>query len=180
MSLVQELRPDVILLDINMPRLNGIQATAQIVADNPKARVIVLTMYRQDQYVFDAIKAGAKGYPLKNADAVDFIEGIRQVYRGEVLLDAHIAGHVVDEFRRLSRFKSKTSDPMTLTDNEMDILRLVVQGLSNEQIAQSLNFSPQTVANRIRLIYQQLHVNNCTQATLYTLRRGWADLDPEA
>lgn len=178
--LAEELRPDVILIDINMPRLNGIQATTQIVADNPDARVIVLTMYRQDQYVFDAIKAGAKGYLLKNADAADLLEGIRQVYRGEVLLDAHIAGRVVDEFRRLSRSETTASDPMTLTDSEMDILRLVAQGLSNEQIAQALNFSPQTVANRIRLIYQKLHVNNRTQAALYALRRGWAELDPEA
>ncbi|MEZ4736910.1 MAG: response regulator transcription factor [Caldilineaceae bacterium] len=177
--LAEELRPNVILIDINMPRLNGIQATAQIVAANPDARVIVLTMYRQDQYVFDAIKAGAKGYLLKNADAADLLEGIRQVYRGEVLLDAHIAGRVVDEFRRLSRSEETASDPMALTDSEMETLRLVAQGLSNEQIAQALNFSPQTVANRIRLIYQKLHVNNRTQAALYALRRGWAELNPE-
>lgn len=177
--LAQELRPDVVLIDINMPRLNGIQATIKIVETNPEARIIVLTMYRQDKFVFDAIKAGAKGYLLKNADATDLIEGIRKVQRGEVLLDAQIADRVMDEFRRLSRSESVVSDPMALTESEMDILRLVAQGLSNETIAQTLNFSPQTVANRIRMIYQKLHVNNRTEAALYALRRGWAELDPD-
>lgn len=111
---------------------------------------------------------------------MDLIERIRKVQRGEVLLDGQIADRVMDEFRRLSRSESVVSDPMALTESEMDILRLVAQGLSNETIAQTLNFSIQTVANRIRLIYQKLHVNNRTEAALYALRRGWAELDPEA
>lgn len=113
--LAEELQPDIILIDINMPQLNGIEATTQIIAANPEARIIVLTMYRQEQYVFDAIKAGAKGYLLKNADAQELIEGIHQVYRGEVLLDPHIAARVVDEFRRLSQAAEATGDLMQLT-----------------------------------------------------------------
>ncbi len=90
--LAKELEPDVILIDINMPHLNGIQATSQIVEANPGARVIVLTMYRQDQYIFDAIKAGARGYLLKNADAQELIEGVRHVHRGEALIDSAPGG----------------------------------------------------------------------------------------
>ena len=178
--LAGELQPDVILIDINMPQLNGIDATAQIMAANPEARIIVLTMYRQDQYVFDAIKAGAKGYLLKNVDAQELIEGVRQVYRGEALLDSHIAARVMDEFRRLSRNENPAKDMMQLTVGEMEVLRLVTEGLDNQTIANQLNLSPQTVANRMRLIYQKLQVNNRTQAALYALRRGWVDLDPEA
>ncbi|HRW10805.1 MAG TPA: LuxR C-terminal-related transcriptional regulator [Caldilineaceae bacterium] len=94
-------------------------------------------------------------------------------------MDAHIAGRVVDEFCRLSRSEETASSPMALVNSEMDILRLVAQGLSNEQIAQTLNFSPQTVVNRIRSIYQKPDVNNRKQAALCALRRGWTDLDPE-
>ncbi|MCA9973265.1 MAG: response regulator transcription factor [Anaerolineales bacterium] len=178
--LAGELQPDVILLDINMPSLNGIDATAQIVAENPAARVIVLTMYRQDQYIFDAIKAGASGYLLKNADAQDLIDGVRQVYRGEALIDPHIAARVMAELRRLSQPDRATSDPDRLNAAEMDVLRLVAEGLDNKSIAEQLSLSPQTVANRMRLIYQKLHVSNRTQAALYALRRGWVNLDPDA
>lgn len=178
--LAEQLQPDVILIDINMPQLNGIEATARIMAANSEARVIVLTMYRQDQYVFDAIKAGAKGYLLKNADAQELIAGINQVYRGEALLDPHIAARVMDEFRRLSQDASQSKDINQLTVGEMEILRLVAEGLDNQTIANQLNLSSQTVANRMRLIYQKLQVNNRTQAALYALRRGWVNLDPEA
>lgn len=178
--LARQLQPDVILIDINMPQLNGIEATAQIMAANPEARVVILTMYRQDQYVFDAIKAGAKGYLLKNADAQELIEGVHQVYRGEALLDSHIAARVIDEFRRLSQDASQSRDITQLTVGEMEILRLVAEGLDNQTIANQLNLSSQTVANRMRLIYQKLQVNNRTQAALYALRRGWVNLDPEA
>lgn len=178
--LAGELRPDIVLIDINMPRLNGIQATVQMIAANPDVRVIVLTMYRQEQYVFDAIKAGAKGYLLKNADAQELIEGVRQVYRGEALLDPHIAARVLDEFRRLSQSEGQPKDMMQLTAGEMDVLRLAAEGLDNEHIAGQLNLSAQTVANRMRLIYQKLHVNNRTQAVLHALRRGWINLDSEA
>ena len=177
--LARELQPDIILIDINMPQLNGIEATTQIIAANPEARIIVLTMYRQEQYVFDAIKAGAKGYLLKNADAQELIKGVHQVYRGEVLLDPHIAARVVDEFRRLSQAAETTGDLMQLTPGEMAVLRLVAEGLDNQTIAQRLDLSVQTIANRVRLIYQKLQVNNRTQAALYALRQGWADLNDE-
>lgn len=178
--LASELVPDVILIDINMPRLNGIQATAQIVEADAGARVIVLTMYRQDRYIFDAIKAGARGYLLKNADAQELVEGVRHVHRGEALIDPHLAARLMDEFRRLSQATGQGANLEQLTDGEMDVLRLVAEGTDNQEIAQQLSLSAQTVANRLRVIYQKLQVNNRTQAVLYALRRGWVDLDPEA
>jgi two-component system, NarL family, response regulator LiaR len=175
--LVAELQPDVVLIDINMPQLNGIAATQQIIAANPEARVIVLTMYRQDNYVFEAIKSGARGYLLKNAEAQDLIDGVREVYDGGTLLDTHIAARAMEEFNRLSQIEGR--DVMALTEGEMVVLRLVAEGLDNPTIAQRLNLSVQTVANRVRLIYQKLQVNNRTKAALYALRQGWAELDDE-
>lgn len=178
--LASVLQPDVILIDINMPRLNGIQATAQIVEAHPGARVIVLTMYRQDQYVFDAIRAGAKGYLLKSADAQELVDGVRQVQRGEALIDPHIAALVLDEFRRLQRSDGQAADQSQLTSSEMDVLRLVAEGADNQAIAQQLNITSQTVANRLGIIYHKLQVHNRTQAALVAIRRGWVTLDPEA
>ena len=177
--LAEELQPDLILIDINMPQLNGIEATAQIMAANPQARIIVLTMYRQDRYVFDAIKAGAKGYLLKNTDAQELIAGIHQVYQGGALLDPHIAARALAEFRRLSQAADESDHVAELTAGEMAVLRLVAEGLDNPAIAQRLSLSAQTVANRMRIIYQKLQVNGRTQAALYALREGWADLDSE-
>ena len=177
--LAKELRPDVILIDINMPHLNGIEATTAIVEANPQARVIVLTMYRQDQYVFNAIKAGAKGYLLKNADADLLVAGVRQVHRGEALIDPHVAAKVIDEFRRLNQAAEKSEEIEQLTESEMDVLRLGAGGADNQTIAHDLNITRQTVANRLRSIYQKLQENNRTQAALVALRRGWAELDPE-
>ena len=175
--LAAELQPDVILIDINMPKLNGIQATTQIMAANPQARIIVLTMYRQEEYIFEAIKAGAKGYLLKNADAAELVAGVRQVYEGHALLDAHLASRVMQEFRRLAQRVEPADDPTRLSASEMEILRLITEGLDNKGIAEKLNLSPQTVANRVRLIYPKLGVSNRTQAALYAVRQGWVKLD---
>ena len=172
-SLAKELRPDVTLIEIKLPLLNGIQATAQIVQANPGARVIVLTMYHQVQYVFEAIKAGAIGFLLKNADAHELVDGVRQVYNGAALIDAHLTGRVFNELRRLNQPGAQE----LLNASEMDVLRLVAEGDDNRDIAHKLNLSEQTVANRLRFIYDKLQVSNRTQAALYALRQGWIELD---
>jgi len=177
--LADQLRPDVILMDINMPELDGIQATSQIMQMEPEARIIVLTMYRQDHYVFDAIKAGARGYLLKNADAKDLVDAVQRVYQGEALVDPHLAAKVLDEFRRLSQRAHETPTLEQLTEGEMEVLRLVAEGDDNQSIAQKLHLSAQTVSNRLRVVYQKLEVNNRTQAALYALRHGWVALDSE-
>jgi DNA-binding NarL/FixJ family response regulator len=177
--LAAELKPDVILMDINMPEVDGIQATGQIVQADPEARIIVLTMHYQNHYVFDAIKAGARGYLLKNADAQELVDAVQRVYQGEALVEPHLAARVLDEFRRLSQQASETSEMEQLTDGEMEVLRLVAEGDDNPSIAQKLHLSVQTVSNRLRVIYQKLQVNNRTQAALVALRRGWVSLESD-
>lgn len=177
--LAQELQPDVILMDIHMPLLDGVQATSIITENNPAARVIILTMYRQDRYVFEAIKAGARGYLLKDADEQELVDVVRAVHRGEALIDPALASRVLDEFRRLSQLSVEDGDMESLTQGELEVLRLVAQGADNKAISEQLFLSESTVANRLSTIYQKLHVNNRTQAALVALRRGWAVLDEE-
>lgn len=171
------LQPDVVLMDIHMPVLDGVQATRQITTQSPETRVIILTMYRQDKYLFDAIKAGASSYLLKDVSGQTLVETVRTVHQGQTLLDPAIAARVLDEFRRLSQIES--TDIQTLTEGEMDVLRQVAQGAENANIAHQLHISENTVANRLREIYHKLHVNNRTQAALVALRRGWVELTPE-
>ena len=173
-ALARATQPDVILMDIVMPDMDGVEAIHQIMGDNPTARIIALTMYRQEQYMLDAIRAGARGYLLKTVDAGDLIAAITAVHRGDYLIDPIIAPHVLSELH-LDTPDLPRIEP--LTESEMAVLRLVAQGVDNQEIAQALDFSIYTVANRLRTIYQKLHVNNRTQAALYALRQGWAALD---
>ena len=171
-----ELSPDVILMDINMPVLDGVRATQMVSESYPGTRVVILTMYRQDNYVFEAIKAGARGYVLKDADENDLIDIIRSVHRGEAIIDPEMAARVLDEFSRISQKAEKGEAGERLTPGEMDVLRLVAKGYDNKRIAKTLAIAERTVANRLREIYDKLRVNNRTQAALVALRKGWADL----
>jgi DNA-binding NarL/FixJ family response regulator len=174
----ERLRPDVILMDVQMPKLDGVGATAQIMAANPDARVIVLTMHAADRYVFEAVKAGARGYLLKDVDAKQLIEAVEAVHRGEALIDPVLAARVLAEFRRLSEpERSEAPDIEQLTDAEMAILQLVARGRDNGEIARELGYALSTVSNRLNQIFQKLRVNNRTQAALTALRRGWATLE---
>ncbi|MGB9723969.1 MAG: response regulator [Chloroflexia bacterium] len=173
--LAEELKPDVILMDIRMPGLDGVEATRLIAARVPSARVIILTMYRQDQYVFEAIKAGARGYLLKDVDEQELVEAVRAVHRGEALINPALAARLLDEFRRLSRGEGAETEE--LSAGEMEILRLVAQGADNKTVAERLALSERTVANRLSEIYRKLHVNSRVQATLVALRRGWVTLE---
>lgn len=175
--LARQTCPDVVLMDIQMPVLDGVEATRQIVEACPKARVLVLTMFREDHYVFEALKAGAQGYLLKDIDERDLVEAVRRVGRGEALLDPGLAARLLDEFRRLSRAAEKSEGMEDLTESEMQVLRLVAQGADNKTVARTLHLSERTVANRLSEIYHKLHVNSRTQAALLALRKGWASLE---
>lgn len=172
-----ETRPDVTLMDLQMPELDGVAATKAILAEQPEAKVIVLTMYRQDRYVFEAIKAGARGYMLKDSGAGDLIDAIRRVASGETLLNAEMAASILDEFHQLGELPVHPDHEISvLTEREEDILRLLAQGASNQEIAGSLGISEKTVRNRLSEIFSKLRLNNRTQAALYALREGIATL----
>lgn len=172
------LRPEVILMDIRMPVLDGVQATRLITSANPELRVIVLTMHREDRFVFNAIKAGASGYLLKDVDAEDLLHAIRAVHRGEAMIDPLIAARLLQEFRRGDARSAAIQENLEeLTKGEMAVLRCVAEGMDNHDIASELGLAESTVANRLGTVYQKLHVNNRTQAALYALRHGWASLD---
>ncbi len=174
-ALARTMQPDVILMDIVMPDLDGVEAIRQIMRETPTARIIALTMYRQEQYMLDSIRAGARGYLLKTVDTGDLIGVIEAVHRGDYLIDPLIAARVLSELHLAAPPQVPPGEP--LTESEMAVLRLVAQGVENQAIAQALNYSVYTVANRLRTIYEKLHVANRTQAALCALRQGWAALD---
>jgi len=173
----QALKPDVVLMDLVMPKLDGIEATRQITAQVPGARILVLTSFATDDKVFPAIKAGALGYLLKDSGPDELIQAIRQVYRGEPSLEPSIARKVLSELAQPPK-TPLTSEP--LTEREMDILRLVAQGMSNGEIAQQLMIAEMTVRTHVSHILGKLHLASRTQAALYALKEGLASLDDVA
>lgn len=168
----QLFRPDIVLMDIHMPRLDGIEATRRLVRELPEINVIILTMYGDDEHLFEAVKAGAKGYVLKNADPKQLLETIRAAYRGEAWLEPTLAHKMLEEFRRLSHTELR-ENAVHLTTREREILELLAQGASNHEIARRLGIAEKTVRNRLSLIFSKLHVNNRTQAALKAREEGW-------
>ena len=183
-EMARKLQPDVILMDIKMPRLNGIQATRQIVATLPKTQVIILTTYDTDDWVFDGIRAGAVGYLLKDTSADNLADAVRGALRGESQLDPTVARKVLRQFQHMTAGNRATAaqsvpaeEPLEkLTDREEEILKLLAAGLSNKEIAQNLSLSDGTVKNHISAILDKLHANDRTQAVLTALKRGLVDL----
>jgi len=171
---VARLRPDVVLMDLVLPELDGIEATRQITAASPDARVLVLTSFATDDKVFPAIKAGARGYLLKDAGPDELVQAIRQVARGEASLHPSIARKVLTE---LARGSDRPPTPQPLTPREVEVVRLVARGLSNQQIAAALALSDATVRSHVSTILGKLHLASRTQAALYALREGLASLD---
>jgi len=171
---VKTRQPDVILLDLMMPRMSGLEAIAEIKKFDPEARILILTSFAEDDKVLPAIKAGALGYLLKDSSPDELLEAIRDVYRGESSLHPTIARKLINELNQPSDLPP-TTDP--LTEREVDILKLVAQGLTNHEIAQRLVLSEWTVRTHVRNILDKLHLANRTQAALYALREGLANLN---
>jgi two-component system, NarL family, response regulator LiaR len=170
----RSLRPDVILMDMMMPRKNGIEAINEIKQENPDARILVLTSFAEDDHVFPAIKAGALGYLLKDSSPQQLLQAIRDVYRGESSLHPSIALKLIHELKQPSDLPP-AGDP--LTEREVAVLKLIAQGLSNQEIADKLVISEWTVRTHVRNILGKLHLANRIQAALYALREGLANLD---
>ncbi len=169
-----KLHPDVILMDLVMPKMDGITAIQQIMAHQPDIRILVLTSFVAEDKVFPAIKAGAMGYLLKDSEPQELITAIRKVQRGEPTLDPSVAKMVMEE---LSQPVKHPLTPDPLTEREVDVVRLVAQGLSNRQIAELLVIGEATVRTHVGNILNKLHLANRVQATLYALREGLTSLD---
>ena len=170
----QESNPDVILMDVLMPGMDGIEATRQITSRQPKTRILVLTSFAADNKVFPAIKAGALGYLLKDSSPDELVRAIRQVHRGEPSLHPTIARKLLQEIARPAELQPA---PEALTDREMTVLRLIAQGLSNQEIADRISVSEPTVRTHVSRILGKLHVASRTQAALYAVREGLTDPD---
>lgn len=180
----QSLQPDVILMDINLPRMNGLEATQRIKRIQPETAIVLLTAYDDEEQVYHAIRGGASAYHAKDVDPLQLVQTIREVHDGryvvsnEVLTEDEVGKWLVEKYKQFGgelifeeeRFLSP------LSQREMEILRLVVKGMSNKEIAYDLGISHQTVKNHITAILSKLGVADRTQATVYALRRGWVPL----
>jgi DNA-binding NarL/FixJ family response regulator len=185
-ALAQDLRPDVVLMDIKMPRLGGIPATRQICAQLPGTHVIILTTYDTDDLVFEGIKAGARGYLLKDTTGEKLVEAIQGVMAGEAQLDPAVASKVLGEFRRLAeestprRAKAPDDDVAVmiepLTPREEEVLQLLAEGLSNKEIGARLHLTEGTIKNYVSAIIAKLQANDRTHAVVTALRRGLVEL----
>jgi NarL family two-component system response regulator LiaR len=180
---VQTLRPDVVLMDLAMPGMDGLEATRRITASQPGARVLVLTSYSGDEQIFPAIRAGALGYLLKDASPHELVQAIRQIHDGESSLHPTIARRLLSE---LSPGRGRSPSPRVpspqrqvadlLTDRETEVLLLVAEGATNRQIAEQLAISEATVRSHMRKILSKLNLTSRTQAALFALRQGLAPL----
>jgi DNA-binding NarL/FixJ family response regulator len=175
-AMARDLNPDVVLMDIQMPEMDGVRATAAISGERPDVRVVILTMYRHDAYVFEAIKAGARGFLLKDVSGDDMVAAVRYAALGGVTLQPEMASLVFDEFRRLTGKEQDCVPDDRLTPGEMEVLLRIAQGEDNRRIAAALHITTKTVANRLSEIFSKLHVKNRTQAALTALRKGWTEL----
>ena len=172
----QILNPDVILMDLVMPEMDGIKATSKIMEVQPNIHILALTSYTSDNMVFPAIKAGALGYLLKDSDPKELVKAIRQVYKGEPSLDPSIAEKVLHE---LSHPTEGPPTPDPLSAREVEVVKQVAKGLSNQQIADILGIAEVTVRAHVSNILSKLHLANRVQATLYALRAGLVNLDEQ-
>lgn len=169
-QLATELVPDVVLMDLSMPGLGGIEAIRQIKRMSPHSQIVVLTSFQEDEYIFPTLRAGALSYVMKDIQARDLADTIRQAHRGESILHPRVAARVVQELRGTR--KDAPNAFTELSDREMDVLRLIAHGDSNATIAQKLSISEQTVKGHVSNILGKLHIADRTQAAVFAWQQG--------
>jgi DNA-binding NarL/FixJ family response regulator len=176
-KLACDLKPDVVLVDVAMPRLDGIEATRQIKAKCPVVAVLVLSAYDDDQFVFGLLEAGAAGYLLKSVRGQEIVNAIRAVHAGESVLHPSVARKVLNRFSGFSGKPRQRKSVDLLTEREMEVLKLVTKGLSNKDIAEGLCLSVRTVQGHLANIFNKLRVSSRTEAVVHALKEGWVTLE---
>src|ERR687896_1583770 len=174
-ALCREHEPDVVLMDISMPRMDGISATREIKDLLPQTAVIILTGHEEDEHVFEGIKAGAQGYLLKDSEPEDLARAIRTVHAGDTIIAPELAQKMLNTFQSADPRDSRLAPP--LTERELEVIRALAQGMSDRQIARSLSISEKTVRNHTSNIYRKLHIFDRTQAVIYAVREGVIDVE---
>ena len=175
--MARELKPDVIVMDISLPKINGIEATKQIKALQPSAIVLVLTAYDYEQYIFPLLEVGAAGYLLKDISSRELINAIQTVYRGEAVLHPAVARKVLERFRRTKVEADRRHELDLLTERETAVLKMAAKGMSNSDIAEELHLSMRTIESHLGSIFNKLGVGSRTEAVIEAMRKGWFTLE---
>lgn len=170
-------RPDVVIMDISMPKLNGIEATRQIKARHPATAVLVLTAYDDEQYIFALLEAGAAGYLLKDVQASELIKAVRSVHAGESVLHPVVARKVIHRFAQPAGEDTEATASGRLTEREMQVLKLAARGMTNQEIARELVIGVRTVQVHLSNVFNKIGVGSRTEAVVHALREGWITLE---
>jgi DNA-binding NarL/FixJ family response regulator len=174
--MAQELQPEVIIMDVSMPKLNGIEATKQIKAQQPSVAILILTAYDYEQYIFPVLSAGAAGYLLKDINSKELINAIETIHRGESVLHPTVAQKVLERFKRTGERPGEEVSKI-LTDQEITVLKMAAKGMSNKIIADDLCVSIRTVESHLASIFTKLGVGSRTEAVIQALKQGWFTLE---
>lgn len=175
-----ELRPDVVLMDVSMPIVDGISAAREIVRQWPDARIVMLSMHTQEGHLFQALQAGAVGYVLKSGGADQVLQAVRAAAQGEAVIAPALTDKVLTEFRRMANKVGVEDELGQLSEVELQMLKLIASGLSNKEIATRMSFAESTVKNRLSVLFQKINVADRTQAAIYAITHGVAPVEVAA
>jgi NarL family two-component system response regulator LiaR len=176
-KIIERLKPDVAIIDIAMPKLNGVEVTRQIKPRLPSTAVLILTAYDDDEYVFALLEAGAAGYLLKDVDSREVVDAVRAVFAGESVLHPIIARKVISRFRPAADEAGKEKSTIELSEREMEVLKLAARGMSNSDIANELFINIRTVQGHLSSIFNKLSVSSRTEAIFQAVKKGWLSLE---